>query len=161
MSPYSIGEIAAMWLRSLARISLLTVVLPAALLALAAWLSGCGASAVGTQYQALRAAVEVYDVATDGAEAALNTQAAACNQDDACLDGLRQPWMSVRAAQGAVLLVLQGWAGVLRLWEVSGDVPALIRQALRTAEDFARAWTQWAEAGRAVGWELPTLPGGE
>lgn len=137
---------------------------PAALLVLciagAGVLSGCGASAVGTQYQALRVAAEVYDAATDGAEAALTTQAAACDGDDPCLDALRAAWLPVRAAQATVLLGLQGWAGALRVWEVSGDVPALMRAAMRAAESFWRAMETWAEAGRAVGWDLPALTGG-
>lgn len=128
-----------------------------ALLALALAATGCGGSAVGAQYQALRVAATVYDSATDGAEAALNTQAAACNGDDACLDALREPWSAVRVAQSGVLLVLQSWASALQLWEAAGDVPALMRAAWRVMESLSGAWTLLADAGRGVGWDVPTL----
>lgn len=129
------------------------------LVALGALLSGCGGSPVAQQYQALRVVAGVYDVATDGAEAALNTQAAACDGADACLDELGRGWHPVRVAQGGVLLALQGWASVIALWEAAGDLAALARAAVRQLESVSLAWNAWAAAGRAVGWTLPPLPG--
>lgn len=130
-----------------------------ACICVASCLSGCGASAVGTQYQALRVAATIYDSATDGAEAALTTQAQGCAHDDACLDAVRLRWLPVAAAQSAVLVLLQGWAGLIQLWEAAGDLPSLLRAGIRQVEAIGRAWNAWASASSAAGWlSLPPLP---
>lgn len=120
--------------------------------------SGCGASAVRTHYDTLAVVGQVFDAATDGAEAALTTQAAACSGDDACLDGVRDAWRPVQVAQGAVLLALQSWASALGLWEAAGDHPAFVRAAIRTLDAVGSGWNTWAASGAAVGWTLPAIP---
>jgi hypothetical protein len=131
----------------------------ALLVALPALVGGCGASPLRVQYDALATVAEVYDAATDGAEAALNVQAAACNQEDACLDALVTSWSPVRVAQAGVLLVLQGWASLLGVWEAAGaELGSLVRAALRQVEALGSAWNAWAAAGAGVGWTLPAIP---
>lgn len=127
--------------------------------ALALLAQGCGGSPIGAQYQALRVAATIYDSATDGAEAALTVQAQGCAHDDACLDALHARWLPVAAAQSAVLVLLQGWAGIIQLWEAAGDLPSLLRASVRQLEAIGRAWNAWGAASSAAGWlALPPLP---
>lgn len=147
---------------------LYTIVMPAALLGLAAWLSGCGASAVQTSARAATVAA----VATQGAARVVRSASAAdvdatCPRAqypvrdaalEACAAPVRQRWAPVDAAVASVRAALVAWMEATELAHVAGDDTSLWAPLALAAARLAAEYAALRDVLAAMDVDLPALP---
>lgn len=137
-----------------------------ALAVVAAWCSGCGASALVAQADAAHVAAVTLHTAGDIATAARDREMDAAEaahpvdpEHDAAIDAVAARWRPIGVAFDAARAALIGWIAEIEAAhgeEGAGVLARIIAAAARLVGLYAEARTLAQELGA----ELPALPGG-
>jgi hypothetical protein len=129
-----------------------------AMLALAAWLTGCGASAIQAQARAATVATVALEGAHRLALEETERRLDGCT-DVPCTVDVERQMAPVVAAYETARLALVGWVEALHLSALADGGQDVVGALLVAGARWLAVWASVASALAEVGVEVPALPG--
>jgi len=129
-------------------------------LTLAAWCSGCGASALRSHAVAAHVAGVLLDGAHDSATTYVEHELDACVTalDDACVDRVVQRMAPVSVAMSAAEALWSTWVSMIEVAHLSGSSDGLLGALVSMAARALRSYVELGVALEGLGLHLPELP---